>query len=533
MTHASPPDEPPATPESAADTLTMLRAMAARGLLRQGTLARGGMATIDAVIDPVLERRMAMKVISPALSDDAAAVAYFVREAHITGQLDHPNIVPVHQLGVNDAGQPWFTMKLVEGETLEARVVRRLRRPAEPLDPGELFDLVGVLIKVCEALEMAHARGVIHCDLKPLNVMVGDYGQVYLMDWGIARLVTPASITDDPGNTVENPVSTYVPDLPIDGVMGTPAYMAPEQAEAGALDERTDVFALGGLLYFVLTGLAPFEHPDPMEAMRRAHRVRCTPVEELAPETPRGLVRIVERAMSRDPTARYPDIGTLRAALQRHLRGEGAFPEVTVARGEHVVVEGDAADAAYVIVRGRCQVYTRREGRHSRVGELGPGDVFGETAILAESTRTASVVADCDTVLLRVTAEHWEQALTDMRPWLRAFVRALATRFKEQLDRTAGGAQPRPSERLNLALMYLTTWGVDDADGSVTLPWAAFAARMQRDHAVPERALAIGLSSIEGLEIDAARDRVTLCEPRRALDRLRRRLVDDLCVDDL
>ncbi len=510
-------------PES--ETLATLKRLAQLGLPRQGTLARGGMATIDAVVDPVLERRMAMKVMAPALLDDEAAIAYFVREAHITGQLDHPNIVPVHQMGVGEGDQPWFTMKLVEGETLESRVARR---PRGPVDHGELFDLIGVLIKVCDALEMAHARGVIHCDLKPLNVMVGAYGQVYLMDWGIARLVTPAGVSEDPGQTLEAPVSTYVADLEVQGVMGTPGYMAPEQAEAGTLDERTDIFAMGAMLYFVLTGRAPFEHPDPLEAMRRAHRVQCPPIEELAPDAPLGLRRIADRAMARSPNDRYADIAAFRTALQRHLRGEGAFPEVRVPRGEHVVVEGDPADAAYVVVHGRCHVYTRREGRHVQLGELGPGDVFGETAILAESTRTASVVAATDAVLLHITAEHWEQALGDMRPWLRAFVRAVATRFSEALEQRGAPEGMRPVDRLNLALMHLFTWGEVAADGSRSLTWSAFADHLKARHDVPRRALAMGLASIEGLGIDIETDRVVLRDPQRALERLRPRLVPNL-----
>ena len=497
-------------------TIDRLRRLTGYGIQRQGELARGGMAVVEAVVDPGLQRRMARKLLTEALLEDAAALSYFVREAHVTAQLEHPNIVPVHALGVDDAGRPWFTMKLVEGVTLHERVERR---DGKPPDREELEALLEVLLRVCDALQLAHSRGVVHCDLKPLNIMVGDFGQVYLMDWGIARIVTPARLLADPGATQERPVASFVTDEPLDGVVGTPAFMAPEQAAAGPVDERTDVFGLGVLLYFMLSGVAPFDHPHPQESMRRALNLDCDHLGERWPGVPPGLVALVDRAMAREPAARFPSAGAFAAAVRAFLHGDEAFPHISVPAGEHVVREGEAGDAAYVVVRGRCQVYTHREGTHVPLAELGPGEVFGETAILAETVRTASVVAVEDSTLQRITSRRWRDALGEMRPWMRTFLGALARRFADQLEATEGSRRLRPAQVLDQVLMNLTTWGEPLPDGGFTMPFSALARRIG-ELGVGRRALAVGLSSLDEVEVDLGADAVRLYDPARLRERL-------------
>ncbi len=155
-------------------------------LTDQGEIARGGMSSIRRVFNHNLLRQEAMKALDPRMAIDSGEVLRFLEEAQITGQLDHPNIPPVHEVGVDASGIHYFTMKLVEGRTLE----EMLADPRfSPLDDLKLFHVLQVFIKVCQGLAFAHSRGVVHCDLKPENVMVGSFGQVYVMDWGIARLV--------------------------------------------------------------------------------------------------------------------------------------------------------------------------------------------------------------------------------------------------------------------------------------------------------------------------------------------------------
>ena len=157
----------------------------------QGELARGGMGAVRLAFDATLQRRMAAKTMHASTCEHMMLVHGFLREAQVTGQLDHPNIVPIHELGRDATGQLYFTMKLVEGQSLKALIGGA---PTGDLD--RLFNLLEIYVKICDALGFAHARGVLHCDIKSANVMVGEFGQVYLMDWGGAQQLPPR-----PGST--------------------------------------------------------------------------------------------------------------------------------------------------------------------------------------------------------------------------------------------------------------------------------------------------------------------------------------------
>jgi serine/threonine-protein kinase len=398
----------------------------------RGPFAAGGMATVHEVREPLTGRRVAMKVISPALARSPESVGWFVREAQVTAQLDHPCIVPVHEVGVNEAGLPYFTMKLVEGETLRERVDAA---PPGPIERETLFELLGVVLKVCDALAFAHARGVVHADVTPSNVMVGTFGQVYLMDWGIARLLgepAPGASERDPGRVVESWVQ-----VPHPKGAGAPRFLAPEQARGLPPDERTDVFGVGVLVYYLLTRQSPYTGASAAEVHAQAMDGLVRPLRSLAPEgrVPPLLRQIVERAMAPAPAARYASVASLRQDLERFVRGGGDFPLATFEAGQTIVREGDSADAAYVVVAGSCEVFTTVDARRTSLAKLVRGDVFGETAMLAGSGRTASVEAAERTTLVRIAADVFERELGDMKPWMGAFTRALARRFREQLER--------------------------------------------------------------------------------------------------
>jgi len=199
----------------------------------EGIVGLGGSAKVHRVYDPTLLRRTALKVL---VQESPAARERFLAEAQVTGQLEHPGIVPVHEYGTDAHGQPWINMKLVSGQTLRARIVELGNAR---LEPENLDAFLSVLVKVCDALAYAHDRGVLHLDLKPSNVMVGGFGQVYLLDWGIA---VAEQRDDDHAVEISGTWNTE----PV--LAGTPAYMAPEQFDGLNAGERTDVYALGGLL---------------------------------------------------------------------------------------------------------------------------------------------------------------------------------------------------------------------------------------------------------------------------------------------
>jgi hypothetical protein len=386
------------------------------GRLRdEGEIARGGMGAIRRLFDNELRRYIAMKVLEPELATHSTSAQRFIDEARITGLLDHANIVPVHDLGRDERGNASYTMKLVQGQTLtEVIAAQKTQR--------DLERILQILIKVCDGLSYAHSRGVIHRDLKPDNIMVGSHGQVYVMDWGLAQ------VTGDARSIVEGRVDA-------DGiVIGTVQYMAPEQAlgEISRIDARTDVFALGAILYKVLTGAPPY--PGPVsEALLRAQRAEVRPPEDsanAAVKPPPGLSEIAMQAMQRRPEDRYQSAEEFAEALRAFLRGGNWFPLHKFARGAVIVREGDPADAAYIITAGTCEVRKLDpQGRDVTLRTMKAGDVFGETAIFANAPRSASVVAVDDVsavVVDRAALEHLVRS-----SWLGLFVKALADRFLE------------------------------------------------------------------------------------------------------
>jgi serine/threonine protein kinase len=236
---------PPTNPPPAGAPLPPPGLPAVPGYAIHGEIARGGMGAVLRAEDSRLGRELAVKVLLDRCLEDPALVARFVAEAKLQGQLQHPGIVPVHELGEYAPGRPFFSMKLVGGQTLAALL------QARPTPRQDLPRFVQWFEQVCQAVAYAHAQGVIHRDLKPGNVMVGAFGEVQVMDWGLAKVVGTAHPPDPAGAGAWLPTAGDDVAATRDGaILGTPAYMAPEQAcgDIPSLDARTDVFALGALL---------------------------------------------------------------------------------------------------------------------------------------------------------------------------------------------------------------------------------------------------------------------------------------------
>jgi serine/threonine-protein kinase len=277
--------------------------------------------------------------------------------------------------------------------------------------------------------------------------MVGKFGQVYLMDWGVARTL-PAPGGEGIERRVEDSLQPASAELP-SAITGTPSHMSPEQA-LGAIDqltERSDVFLVGALLYHVVTRRPPYVGETVMAALVMAATGQRPAIDALpgGDQVPRELRRIIDRAMALEPEDRYPSIEALEEALVRFIRGVVDFPRVEVAAGEVIIREGDVGDAAYRIASGACRV-TVGEGEAAQIlREMGPGECFGETAILSPGPRTATVTAVVDTVLEVVTREELEAELSAMRPWMAAFIRTLADRFRER-EEAEGRARAAPTD---------------------------------------------------------------------------------------
>ena len=267
-------------------------------------IGRGGMGEIRTARDARVGRDVAIKLMLPE-HRDAEALARFVREAQIQGRLEHPAVVPVHDIGVDPTGSPYFVMKRVAGTTLAEVFAAYDADPAKAAVAWPRRTLLARFVDVCLAAELAHTRGIVHRDLKPANIMLGDYGEVYLLDWGIARSA------DDPpreGNSVS----------------GTLGYMSPEQARGSrTIDARSDIYALGAILFEILIG-RPLHEPAPPAEMLEAieHGVDARPsVRAPDVDVPPELEAICDKAMARDPEHRYADTLDLADDLRAFLEG--------------------------------------------------------------------------------------------------------------------------------------------------------------------------------------------------------------------
>ncbi|MBI4617813.1 MAG: protein kinase [Planctomycetes bacterium] len=282
-------------------------------------LGRGGMGEVLSARDRFLQREVAIKTLIQAESGDATR--RFIEEAQITGQLEHPNIVPVHELGLDEEERPYIVMKRVRGKSL-AEVLKSGRRRGKGMT---LPELLAIFRKICDAVAYAHSRGVIHCDLKPSNIMVGEFGEVLLMDWGLAKVVgAPESDDEQPVTTVRHRMSSG--DWSLAGsVRGTPAFMSPEQArgEVGRLDHRSDIYSLGAILYTLLTRTPPYKGENGDAILVRVARGELEPPTRRAPYggIPRELEAVVLKAMAFDQGDRYQSVEELQEEIDAHLAG--------------------------------------------------------------------------------------------------------------------------------------------------------------------------------------------------------------------
>lgn len=488
----------------------------------QARVAAGGMGTIEVAVDRALDRRIALKTLHPHLRGSESAVRMFLREARLTALLDHPHIVPVYDIGESSPDHLYFAMKLVEGQPLGA-LIRAL--PNGPIDTATLYSLLDVVTKVCNALAFAHSRGVIHCDVKPANVMVGEFGQVYLTDWGIARLVSTDAGERAPSSIEE---IARVPSSAMgNSVIGTPGYMSPEQArgDRASLDTRSDVFLVGAMLYEIVTRRPPYASGDRVETLNLASVVSFPSPRTLMGEgiVPPELERIILRAMAAAPDERYPSIAALRADLVRFMRGGADFPQQTFQAGESIVREGEHGHAAYIVVTGRCDVVRSSPQGREIIGSMAPGDVFGEMTILTEGPRTATVVAAEETTVLVVTSEILEQEVEALKPWMATLLRSLAVRFREVDTKSRavapGPRGPSPSRIARQVLMQVVTFGDSGTDSSRSM---AFDELLRELEPLGISASAIlTVASAYGIDVNEVDNRVTIGAPEALAARLR------------
>jgi len=313
-------------------------------------VARGGMGTIYAALDETLHRRVALKILDVPVADGDFA-RRLNREARVLALLEHPGIVPVHDVGTLSDGRVFYTMKFVEGQRLDKHIEAVASLP----------DRLRLFLRICDAVSFAHARGVLHRDLKPANVMVGAFGEVLVMDWGLAKILREQSVDfaeDNPEATIlhtpnsAGPLADATQATQVTGqgtVLGTPGYMSPEQSrgDVAHVDERSDIFSLGILLRFL--SAPPATQPKPNDTWRRD----------------KALDAICAKATETDPSKRYASVPELSADVSRYLDGlpvsarkETIFDKTARFYRRHTTAI--LLIAAYLVMRILLLIFSRR-----------------------------------------------------------------------------------------------------------------------------------------------------------------------------
>ncbi|MEI8242505.1 MAG: serine/threonine-protein kinase [bacterium] len=393
-------------------------------------LGAGGEKEVAQVCD-----RDTLRDVALARPRDGRSAQAFVREARILACLEHPHIVPLHDLGLAPDGRPYFTMKLLAGETLEAVLARLRRGDAATREKYPLPVLLDIFVRICDAVAFAHSRGIIHRDIKPANVQIGDYGEVRLIDWGLAKSVDDASdgcdVSDRPDSVGVTLAGT---------IKGTPGYMAPEQAagRGAAADVRTDTYALGALLYAILTWQPPVSGDSTADVLCRTVAGEIVPPRQRAPERaiPHALEAIACKALAAEPAGRYPAADALLADVHAFTNGYATSAETAgpirllwlVIRRHRALSVVIAASLLALAGIGGAAVARIRASRNETRSAL--DNLRAEHAIRTRLTRAA---------MPKIMAEA------------RIQIRALAYEDALETLRTAIGVDPAQAEAWDLA----------------------------------------------------------------------------------
>jgi eukaryotic-like serine/threonine-protein kinase len=412
-----------------------------------GEIARGGVGVVLRGRDVDLGRDVAMKMLRTEYAGDPNMVRRLIEEAQIGGQLQHPGVLPVYEMGLDSSSRPYFTMKLVRGRTLSAQLQAR----ADPHEERPRF--LRIFEQVCQTVAYAHARGVVHRDLKPSNVMVGAFGEVQVVDWGLAKVFPIGGVADErkpdsePAEAIE--FATVRPAAhgsrsEVGSILGTPAYMAPEQArgEVEDLDERCDVFALGAILSEILTGDPPYIGTR-VEILRMAAEGR---LEEAfsrlgSIDADAELVQIARRCLSADRLARPRDAGAVASEITAYLAS----------------VDERARSSAVAAARASAQAQSERRVKYfglGLAGALAAALALGVVLLLSERDRRARLESAVSVFLALDGKGRWVLAQANHVPddevgrWaqLLTFTRAAA-------ERAASGAPDEQTRRRALELV--------------------------------------------------------------------------------
>jgi WD40 repeat protein len=461
--------------------------------------ACGGLGQVSVARDEELHRAVALKEIRPDREDNRSRQR-FLAEAEITGQLEHPGVVPVYALGKNDQGRPYYAMRFVHGQTL-AEASAAYHRAPTALAFRALLRRFG---DVCQAIAYAHSRGIIHRDLKPANIMLGEYGETLVLDWGLAKRLAQAEPAERQAGEPAGLGAEEESSLTHAGqVLGTPVYMAPEQAEGQDVGPAADVYSLGAVLYELLTGQGPYRGPSAAEVLSQVRQGPPRPPGQVTPGVPRSLEAVCQKAMARLAKDRYPGALELAREVERWLADEpvlayrdplgaraarwGRRHKPVVAGAAVLLLTAVAALALGIVLLGREQAETSRayELAEKRRGEAETNEKTArdqqqraEAGEKAAQTAQHQAEGSAREAAIQKEAALKSKGIADAKTQLAEERLALAGRsmYALQLSLVAALAEHHPADALQL---------LDDASRCPPalrdFTWGMFHQRCKRD----------------------------------------------------
>lgn len=391
-------------------------------------IGEGGLSRVISSFDSCLNRVIAVKELREEFLTDPDLLNAFITEVKMISYLDHPGVVTVYDTHLTKDQQLRYTMQLVEGQTLQEFLL--YHQQPEVVSENYLSEVINMFTRLCETLAFVHDKGVVHLDLKPENIILGQYGEVKIMDWGNAYLYDPR-FYEDYVRKFQKEASEANIELEVrDGILGTPLYMSPEQTlSRKGLGPASDIFSLGVVIYELLTGRRPFAAATVDEIVEQVRTLIPPPVHELNPDIPMQLSHIVGKMMRKAPGERHQSAHEVLHDLQTAQTSGQAFPLWEIPAGQVIFREGDPGDFTIRIKSGRIEISKENQGSKKVLAELGPGDILGELAVFSDLPRTATATALEDTAVYLMRSAEVNAELDKLSPWVSQIIHALSNRF--------------------------------------------------------------------------------------------------------
>lgn len=393
-------------------------------------LGEGGLSKVISSFDSCLNRIVAVKELKEENFSDPDLLHSFITEARMISYLDHPGVATVYDAHLTEGQELRYTMQLVEGQTLEGFL--DYHRQPEVANENYLSDVIDIFTKVCETLAFVHDKGVIHLDLKPENIILGNYGEVMIMDWGNACLYDDSLYQDYVRKFLNEDSDSTMRMEAGDTILGSPLYMSPEQTlSRDELGPTSDIFSVGVLVYELLTGHRPFAAATVEEIIELVRTSVPPPVNELNPDIPLRLSNIIEKMMQKAPGDRHLSAREVLNDIQSAQTSGQAFPLWEIPAGQVIFHEGEQGDFTIRIKTGKVEISKDNQGSKTVLAELGPGDLLGELAVFSDIPRTATATALEDTTVYLMRSAEVNAELDKLSPWVSQMVRALSNRFDD------------------------------------------------------------------------------------------------------